>query len=305
MDTRKVTLIATVALIALVAVGIGYAYTASTENSENDVGSEYLVITPTTGDAQVYSGSFDENIAYDTVKVAGFVNYSLSGAATIDGRKAVEAGSIYLVIDQQKTKAATYSLNTICSAGTIDTTNFLFKFAIKQGTADTEDAAKTAADGAEITYSNYDASTGVTISPISVTKKFTVVKLTMYVCLSTSDEKQVTDAVYAESGLPIAALSNAKFSFVASAAPYSLAINLGSGMTLVSGSLNQLKTGAITQIVIAASDGHSFGAGYKFSNGTTSLNGLTLAVDTENDRITISGTMTGETVETLPNCPAD
>jgi len=45
MDTRKVTLVATIAVIALVAVGIGYAYTAATSNSGNNVGAEYITIT--------------------------------------------------------------------------------------------------------------------------------------------------------------------------------------------------------------------------------------------------------------------
>lgn len=38
------TLIATIVAITLLAVGIGYAYTTSTQNSGNDVGSEYLTL---------------------------------------------------------------------------------------------------------------------------------------------------------------------------------------------------------------------------------------------------------------------
>ncbi|MBR6214532.1 MAG: hypothetical protein IKN41_00620 [Candidatus Methanomethylophilaceae archaeon] len=43
-DTRKLVLIATIAAIALVAVGIGYAYTASTQNTENTANSEYITL---------------------------------------------------------------------------------------------------------------------------------------------------------------------------------------------------------------------------------------------------------------------
>ncbi len=44
MDTRKVTLIATIAAILLLAVGIGYAYTAATMNTQNTVTAEYITL---------------------------------------------------------------------------------------------------------------------------------------------------------------------------------------------------------------------------------------------------------------------
>lgn len=47
MDTRKTTLIATIVVIALLAVGIGYAYTAYTENSNNTSNVAYLKLTQT------------------------------------------------------------------------------------------------------------------------------------------------------------------------------------------------------------------------------------------------------------------
>ena len=47
MDSRKVSFFATIAVIALVAVGIGFAYTAMTTNQDNDVNPEYITITQT------------------------------------------------------------------------------------------------------------------------------------------------------------------------------------------------------------------------------------------------------------------
>ena len=47
MDTRRTTLIATIIVIALLAVGIGYAYTAYTENSGNTSNVAYLKLTQT------------------------------------------------------------------------------------------------------------------------------------------------------------------------------------------------------------------------------------------------------------------
>lgn len=57
MDTRKTTLIATIVVLALLAVGIGYAYTAITENSGNETDAKYIeLIQRNSGDtADKYS----------------------------------------------------------------------------------------------------------------------------------------------------------------------------------------------------------------------------------------------------------
>ena len=47
MDTRRMTLIATIAVIALVFVGIGYAYTAYSANNGNHTETAYIVLTQT------------------------------------------------------------------------------------------------------------------------------------------------------------------------------------------------------------------------------------------------------------------
>ena len=47
MDTRKTTLIATVVIIALLAVGIGYAYTAYSQNGGNSTDKAYITLTQT------------------------------------------------------------------------------------------------------------------------------------------------------------------------------------------------------------------------------------------------------------------
>ena len=69
MDTRKVTLIATIAAILLLAVGIGYAYTASTLNSGNEANSEYVTLVQ--GDATDSKGAYNfasgVKVTWDTV----------------------------------------------------------------------------------------------------------------------------------------------------------------------------------------------------------------------------------------------
>ncbi len=64
MDTRRTTLIATIVLIALLAVGIGYAYTAYTENAGNNTDISYVTLTQTgtTG----YTFAEDVDVEMDT-----------------------------------------------------------------------------------------------------------------------------------------------------------------------------------------------------------------------------------------------
>ena len=85
MDTRKVTLVATIAVIALVAVGIGYAYTAMTTNSGNTSYSEYVTLTQSgTGAYTFINDPATGNIYFDTNTVAAGTTYTLMNGKTTD-----------------------------------------------------------------------------------------------------------------------------------------------------------------------------------------------------------------------------
>ncbi len=64
MDSRKVTLVATILAIALLAVGIGYAYTATTTNSGNTATSEYITIVQ--GGTGNYQFTANDKVYWDT-----------------------------------------------------------------------------------------------------------------------------------------------------------------------------------------------------------------------------------------------
>ena len=68
-NNKKIMLsLAMVAIIVVAAVGIGYAYQASTQNSGNSVAPGYMQVTLTnTGGTAAYSDIFDGNVLYDTV----------------------------------------------------------------------------------------------------------------------------------------------------------------------------------------------------------------------------------------------
>ncbi len=63
MDTRRTTLIASIVLIALLAVGIGYAYTAYTENAGNNTDVSYVTLTQISDDpTEEATYKFAENV---------------------------------------------------------------------------------------------------------------------------------------------------------------------------------------------------------------------------------------------------
>lgn len=84
MDTRKTTLIATVAVILLLAVGIGYAYTAFTQNGGNETDTAYVTLTQVGGETPY---TFAKNVTFelDTYNDtnAQTVYYKLHGSTDI------------------------------------------------------------------------------------------------------------------------------------------------------------------------------------------------------------------------------
>ncbi len=66
MNTRAITLIATIAVIGIVAVGAGYAYTALTVNDQNTTTAHYITLTQTqTPDSYKFAANYTE--VFDTI----------------------------------------------------------------------------------------------------------------------------------------------------------------------------------------------------------------------------------------------
>ena len=85
MDTRRTTLIATIAVIALLAVGIGYAYTAFTQNGGNSSNVGYITLTQV-GDQTPYTFADGTTVKLDTYNQtnAQTVYYRLTDGPVID-----------------------------------------------------------------------------------------------------------------------------------------------------------------------------------------------------------------------------
>ena len=81
MDSRTITLIASIAVIGLVAVGVGYAYTAMTVNDGNNAQAKYVTLTQ---DSYTFSSSnseyFDSISAYYGETPAQHIGYKISTA---------------------------------------------------------------------------------------------------------------------------------------------------------------------------------------------------------------------------------
>ena len=106
MDTRKVTFIATIAAIVLVAVGIGYAYTAMTTNQGNQAAPEYITLTQSGDGAYTFTTEAKHTVYWDSddwKDVSGEnpykTNYKLSATkTTINGEKAAEAARVVYTV---------------------------------------------------------------------------------------------------------------------------------------------------------------------------------------------------------------
>jgi hypothetical protein len=83
MDTRKTTLIATIAVIALLAVGIGFAYTAYTENSGNSTDTSYVTLTQTGATGYKFANKVDVQMdTYNDTNI-NTVYYRLNGSQNL------------------------------------------------------------------------------------------------------------------------------------------------------------------------------------------------------------------------------
>lgn len=140
MDTRKVTLIATIAVIALVAVGIGYAYTAMTTNSTNNVGTEFITISPSAdGIESNYASALttlNSNVEWSTNTISDSkVTYVLANpdtATQVAGYQKV--GSIYVLVDDDLAASGKKYVLSVNSTTGLNTTYYTYKLVFGYGT---------------------------------------------------------------------------------------------------------------------------------------------------------------------------
>ena len=85
MDTRKVTLVATIVVLALLAVGVGYAYTAWTSNSGNTATTEYVELTQSGIGQYTFADGYE--VYYDSVNTGTRENGSTGFTYTLAENK--------------------------------------------------------------------------------------------------------------------------------------------------------------------------------------------------------------------------
>ncbi|AMK13553.1 hypothetical protein AUP07_0499 [methanogenic archaeon mixed culture ISO4-G1] len=212
MDTRKMTLFATIAAIALLAVGIGYAYMASTSNTGNTVNSEYLLISQNGNDlAPKYSNTFNKSVEFntettfvDTTEPADGVPDTEKAQYTLTGNnvetyttKFVNLGTVYLTVDQHNSSQNYNVIVTVEGKTGLDTTTYNYYAQFNVGTSSTESDAKAAADAVVPTPADGDLvafnvagndAVAQTATPINAgADYYSVVKLTIFAALSGGD----------------------------------------------------------------------------------------------------------------------
>lgn len=310
MDARKITVVATILVIALAAVGIGFAYTAMTQNTDNNVDVEYLKMKSMTdsGEDMVdkYSASFNKNFALSTSTASSSnVTYWIADEITvveIDDVKYFEAGYVYLIIDQQQSLKP-YTLYMKDTDGTINTTDYLYKVILSVGTLETLtdfDAATAAAAVTPQSPVDYVPGTGISylVTGDAKSEEYSIIKVALYAALNNggTPANEITKAW--DAPVSAAVLDDVDFTFTAVAE--SIVITLGENMNLAAapnGSLTQKTGGAITTVKIEADDGYEFANNYMGAQLVVDkyqkvINGLTITIAGDNSYITITGTPT-------------
>ena len=125
MNTKMISLIATVALIAVVAVGIGYAYTAMTTNTGNNAESEYITLTQTQYSEEI-DGSYNftkdnatntAKIYYDTINTAADTRYKLTSTTkdivSGDTYSTVQIGKAFKLVAEPTNFTWTNNIDTL------------------------------------------------------------------------------------------------------------------------------------------------------------------------------------------------
>ncbi len=166
MDTRKITIVATVIVIALIFAGIGYAYTAYTTNEGNSTDTAFItVVQKDSSGADDYTFADNKVIKFDTYNEQSSSNiyYKLSSEETpvtiTIGESAnftcVELGDVNLVATYAGNDVAPLELNVDLLASTGFEANNNWVYFITNGA--------TGADQEIYAYKNTAASTSTWI----------------------------------------------------------------------------------------------------------------------------------------------
>ena len=206
MQNRMVMLAVIIGIAAVSMVGIGYAYTAMTISEDNSVDVAYLTITPSDGTNAVYSGSFSENVYFDTQTVltdkgqeadpryVQEVIYSLADGTfeTIGGHEYSSLGVLYLTVNETKSTDDYKVAVTVDDGDGLNTTDFSYYVFFQIGSADSYDDAKTAAEADTGSFVQMTLSSGDMVAQTSTITNdedntHTVVLVTVYVGMNGGD----------------------------------------------------------------------------------------------------------------------
>lgn len=91
MDSRTITLIASIAVIGLVAIGAGYAYTALSINDGNNAAAQYVTLTQDS-----YTFTTNPNSYFDSCTDSTNTGYKVTTDAGVTGYKLATLGTVTL-----------------------------------------------------------------------------------------------------------------------------------------------------------------------------------------------------------------
>lgn len=321
MDTRKVTFIATIAAIILVAVGIGYAYTASTVNSGNNASSEYITLVQGDETPGAYQFANNEKIYWDSadyrVGEQPKTDFSLA-SETIDVttalganctyKAAVQVGSPFYLKASITGAATAASVNVDIRATDIaapyQTDKAYVVFKVYNGTAaETQYLVVTANAAGVNTLTAYDSSW---VAAPSLNNKLVLYQnnassyknatITAYYVTAVSAITVNHDVNAIPAGPDASPLNNAKLVFSITKDSWNGSGTAVTGISVTPTSVTITGTGSQTVTVTVSGDSHATNKNFiAFSNNA----GVATVAITNATTITITGVAPGTTTITL------
>ena len=235
MNAKQITaVLAVVAVLAAGVVGLGYAYTATTENADNDSEAAYLTLASTHNSASgtLFDKAFEDyEVTFDTVKTGngdGQTEYKFAGTANkatgAEGKKYTIGDKDYYILGHDTLTVTSENITSVAKldftmkavvSGTpattgIDSTHYVYKVALVKATGANPEADLNSLEGKLVDYVTTletDTDVGASINDLACGTIGTGVEYYVYLFVAQSD----TQATAADQ-LP---LTNVKFTFTA------------------------------------------------------------------------------------------
>lgn len=223
MKTRQIVVVATISVLVIAFIGIGFAYSAMTSNTGNTATPVYLTLYQTSDMVNPqYSDSYDKRIGFnsettwDSTTSKEKIKYWIADGSYVifdnDTNHYANLGYVYLTIDQTHS-TDDYDLSMTKLSGDMDFDTYTYKVQVQIATGDTIPTKATVDDQEPSELLDFDSTNGFVLEDIENSKKYTAIKVTLLACLNGGNYKTLNKGAELNEDV----LDDVTFKFIAEA----------------------------------------------------------------------------------------